>query len=194
MNTIRAKRCLAGVVLSIACVSANAESQFGLGAQLSPQDGITIYFPIKADGGILLEPFFSYRSEKFSESIDGEHVFSSKFTVHEIGMGIFGSRVVSETLDLYYGARVGFINMKNTNTNYQTTSTLATKTKGDGYIIQPTVGAAYRAASNVSFALEVALNYTSVDTSEDSDFTFSTSDRTSKFVDTRSSFVVRYMF
>ncbi|MBI3774133.1 MAG: hypothetical protein HY273_01030 [Gammaproteobacteria bacterium] len=194
MKVVHTKRCLAGVVLSLACVSASAESQFGLGAQLTPQDGITVYLPIKADAGILIEPFFAYRSEKSSMSTDGQDEISSKFTVREIGIGIFGSRAVSETLDMYYGARIGFINVKNTDTDYQSTPTQTVTYTGDGYVIQPTVGAAYRVTPNVSFALEVALNYTNVDTSEDSNFSSSTTDRTNTFVNTRSSFVARYMF
>lgn len=195
MNINYSKRCMAGFVLSFVCASASAESQFGLGTQLSPQDGITIFLPIKADGGILLEPFFAYNSRSTSASFNGQDLGSDKFTVRTIGVGIFGSQAASETFAVYYGARVGLISVKATNTDYQASPTETFTTTGDGYVIQPTIGASYRATANVSFAVEVALNYSKVDTSETFNLQPGSSfDETVKFTNTRSAFVARYMF
>lgn len=128
-------------LLAIAALSSVASAHaadFGVGANIG-SDSSTIYAPINLSEGFRIEPYLSaYKSDYDNAS----------YRRSELGAGFFKLEKTSNQTDVYWGARVGYIDGRDTD-----------KEDFDGYSVAPVLGFEYFPVKNFSVGGEVAVEY-----------------------------------
>jgi hypothetical protein len=153
----------------------------GLGVAVQSDDS-RIYVPIDFGDAWRLEPSVRYLHSK-SSSGGG----SFKNESFELGVGAFALLPLHESVRLYYGARLAYIEAETTDTSFGSRNSI----KADGYRISPTVGFEYLINKHISIGGEAEWFYADVDSSPDDGF-FYGADQKSQGTDTR--LVVRVRF
>jgi hypothetical protein len=139
------KRLLLPAVLAL--LPAVASADIGLGASLRDSDP-TLYLPIEPDEILRIEPFFAWSDQDVSGPVD---VSTESLT---IGVGLFRKLEIHDRTRVYFGARVGFSQLKQTSSD-----PAAADLDGDGYAIEPTLGIEYRIVDQVAVSFEALLYY-----------------------------------
>ena len=146
----------------------------GLGVSIKPGE-TAVYLPIKVSEFYKVEPFIEY-SKNSSELIsphspdsqnDDADSQNDDYSTRAIGVGLFRSKEMGQSANLYYGLRASFTKVKSRRQNKSsytygdTTEITINKTRGSerGFILSPTVGVAYSFAQQFVLALEAQLNF-----------------------------------
>ena len=159
-----------------ACAVPTWAADVGIGVSAESNDS-TIYVPIDFGDTWRLEPFVNYSKTKIKS--DGGD--SLKSETLRIGTGVFGARSLGESLRLYYGGRLSYLE---TETPLYTNAFGTVYDDGDGYCIAPTLGFEYAFNDHVSLGGEAEWFYEDVD--------FGREDHTRTGTDTR--LILRFRF
>lgn len=182
------------VLLSSNMVSAQ-EGKFGLGIDVDDQ--LRIYMPI-AIGNMIVEPMLLIVNNDRTSS-DSSFQSNMDTKRKELGIGIFATKNLSNSTDIYYGARLGYIASEG---SYWTSSSFGfplttSKSEEDGYFIAPTLGVQYHLSKDFTVGLDLSIFYSDVDgtsTNLSSGSVTSRSDTESSGYATRSKVILRYYF
>jgi len=178
---------LIGVLVTLSASPSVADkTSFGIGAAVN--DGVNIYFPIKTEH-LLIEPTLAYIKTK-NETTD-PFSFNSEDESIKVGVGIFKNDSVLKDIDIYYGARIGYIKSE-----HQISPAIAGTpfiNKSNGYFIAPTIGAAYYLIDKFSIGLDVSINYANSH-GDVTNGSSGTSDTSSTTTQTAAEIIVRYHF
>lgn len=147
------KRLLALVSLAIAAPVWSAD--IGVGVSVKSNDH-TIYVPIDINDTFRIEPLVRY-SKDTSES-DGAR---TRHETLEIGAGLFKLYPLTESIHIYYGGRLSYLNLES-ELNYPA-SMVSSNTSADGYRIAPTLGFEYFFNKHVSIGGEAQWFYSDLE-------------------------------
>lgn len=161
------------VALMAAAASQAQAAEFGVGVSVQSDDS-WIYVPIDLTPSFRLEPSVRYRDGK-SESVNPDSFLGSQITTtvtsdsktYELGLGIFGLKQVGESVRVYFGGRIAYIDSESKvrivtdfgnfdDEDMQDAS-------DDGYRISPTLGFEYSFNRNVSIGAEAEWFYQDID-------------------------------
>ena len=172
----------------ISSPSFSEELTFGLGAGVD--DGLKIYLPINIEQ-LLIEPTLFIASRN-NETKDDVSESKDNVDVIELGVGVFKNEQTILNTHIYYGSRLGYIEVKRKEAFLNSTSS----SKQKGYFIAPTIGIEYFLTNKFSVGLDVAFTYSRVDGKEADAFgSFTvTSDTKSTEYNTLTEIIVRYRF
>ncbi|HEY7640219.1 MAG TPA: hypothetical protein VH814_10875 [Steroidobacteraceae bacterium] len=148
-------------------------ANFGVGVSVQSNDA-WIYAPIDVTPAFRIEPsirFVSLDSESQTQSSDfGLPVTTSvksETDQREFAIGLFGKSSIAESVRLYYGARVAYIDDE---TKQRITTTFGTvedvvelESSQDGYRISPTLGFEYLINEHFSLGGEAEWFYQDID-------------------------------
>ena len=171
-------------------------TQTGMGAVIGSTSGL--FLPIAA-GELFIEPSVSFRkNETDSTTISNIARSGRKSRTVTLGVGLFKNKLVAEKVFLYYGARIGLVKRKITETTAPTSilSASSSTISDDGFFISPTVGAQYYFVPQFSAGLDLALQFSKTDgkealTAGGITVTANTKDTSSS---TTATVIVRYLF
>jgi hypothetical protein len=145
-------------LVTLACLACTAPAwaaDVGVGISAKSNDS-TIYVPIDFGNAWRLEPFVNYVQAK-QELAAGPSVDSHTL---RIGTGVFALQPLGESLQLYFGGRLSYLDVE----AEQFSSITGTVTsKGDGYRVSPTLGFEYSFNKHVSLGGEAEWFYEDVD-------------------------------
>jgi len=148
------------LVLMLATGNA-AAAEYGVGLSAKSDNGL-VYFPIDVSPRFRIEPDFRYSTEDVqSNSVPGVPTATAGDTeILEIGTGVFGASLSKESIRIYYGARIGYLDVKIMNTI--SADGLPPRRIVDnryGYRIAPTLGFEYLFNQHFTLGGEVAYFY-----------------------------------
>lgn len=159
-NVTLAASALAAALI-IAAPAANANVDVGVGVDVT--NTTTVYVPIRVSS-FRIEPEIDYLSNSTAGVFSSGVQAPSTTRTQRTGVGLYLVSHTHESLDLYYGIRIGLISSRTSTTN----GTVATNTtsSGGGHYYAPTIGAEYFFAKQVSlgFAASLTRTQTSTDT------------------------------
>jgi hypothetical protein len=152
---------LAAIAITAGAPGVSTATDVGIGLSIKSNDA-TIYVPIDVSAAFRIEPSISYSENKTE----------SGFTITEntninLGVGFFGKSQVVDSIEVYYGGRVAYIESKaesSTSLPFPASSSV----KSDGYRIAPTLGFQYFFNDHISLGGEVAWAHTDLDNVESS--------------------------
>lgn len=167
------KRTTLSIALLAGCSSPVLAANFGVGVSVQSNDA-WIYAPIDVTPAFRIEPsirFVSLDSESQTQSSDfGLPVTTSvksETDQREFAIGLFGKSSIAESVRLYYGARVAYIDDE---TKQRITTTFGTvedvvelESSQDGYRISPTLGFEYLINEHFSLGGEAEWFYQDID-------------------------------
>lgn len=176
-------------------------ADFGIGISVQSDDS-WIYMPIDFSPRFRIEPSIRFVDSE-SESSQPGSFSTTNITVRtqsdalEIGLGVFGLAAIADSVRMYYGGRISYIDSKTTQTittrfaNF--TDVDSEKSSQDGYRIAPTLGFEYLFSDHFSIGGEAEWYYQKLD----ADFTLSSggvarAEADSNGTDTR--LIVRFRF
>ena len=178
-------------------------ADFGLGVSVQSNDA-WIYAPIDITPAFRLEPsirYFDGESESQARSLSVfrpvESTVTSDATTYELAIGAFGLAPIGESVRVYYGARVAYVDSDQQLRivtdlgGFQDVS--EEEFSSDGYRISPTLGFEYHLSKRFSIGGEAEWFYQDIDherSGTDSDATNGSSK--SSGTDTR--LIVRFKF
>jgi len=148
------KRLLALASLAIAAPVWSAD--FGVGVSAKSNDS-TIYVPIDINDSFRVEPLVRY-SKDTSVFAGGR----SKYETYEIGTGLFKLYPLTESIHIYYGGRLSYLNLK-AETNFQAPVVDFNRSSSDGYRIAPTLGFEYFFKKHLSIGGEAQWYYSDLE-------------------------------
>jgi len=186
------KRVILVLLMSVFLVStANAmDVGFGMGFSNSYYDnwGATVYVPLNIAPSFRLEPYLMYAdNEVDSTSSSGASGYS--FSEMELGVGAFGIRKINPSTQLYFGAKLSYINIEAD--DFSTGGSYSSD--GDGYQIAPTLGFEYFFNENISLGGEASWFYANIDTDDYDSFSGYSSDSV-EATGTATEVILRYYF
>jgi hypothetical protein len=155
-----------------ACSSHALAADFGVGVSVQSDDA-WIYAPIDVTPGFRIEPSLRFVSSE-SESQTQSSSFGSPTTTvkskgdqRELAVGLFGKAPIGESVRLYYGARVAYIDVE---TKLRIVTRFASfddlveeESSMDGYRISPTLGFEYLINEHFSLGGEAEWFYQDLD-------------------------------
>jgi hypothetical protein len=206
----------------------HAEDGWGIGAGLDGNGG-SIYVPIRVSSWFI-EPRLSY--SRFKDKDDGGGTYTVTYsdpldpgysrteevqlelerTTVELGVGVFGTDRLLDAMEIYYGARAGYVKNKQVNeytsvsADDDSVSTYSDEQERNqsGYFIAPALGVQYFFHARFSVGIEVALRYEKLTGDDDSNGTSvsdvgtgngsNSGDAETVSFDTRTHAVIRAMF
>jgi hypothetical protein len=151
MKKLVALACMAGASPAWA-----ADVTVGVGVSAKSNDS-TIYAPIDFGEKFRLEPLV--RHSKTKTEIGG---LETKSETLQIGAGFFGLMPLAESVRIYYGARLSYLDFKGQSIT-AAPSPFVSEVNGDGYRISPTFGFEYAFNKHLSIGGEAEWFYESVD-------------------------------
>ena len=170
-------------------------AEVGIGVSIDSDDS-AIFVPIDLSSvAIRLEPFVEYSS---FERKSGEETTS--IDAKALGIGIFGTRQISENLLFYYGGRLAYVEdesvLRSTLVSpiglFQPTA-LDARNKSDGYMVRPSMGIEYYPLESFSIGLEIGLEYTDIE-GESSTTGLPLQQTRTERTETHTSVILRYLF
>jgi hypothetical protein len=168
--------------ITLACLMCAAvpawAADVGVGISAKSNDS-TIYVPIDFGNAWRLEPFVNYAK---TEQNYGAGIGSVDSRSLRIGTGVFALQPLGESLQLYFGGRLSYLDVESA--QFSTIGGSITN-KGDGYRIAPTLGFEYSFNKHVSLGGEAEWFYEDVELDNNND-------RTSNGTDTR--LILRFRF
>ena len=166
------KRALSLALLA-ACSSQVDAADFGVGVSVQSNDA-WIYAPIDVTPGFRIEP-----SMRLVSAETESHTQSSSFGLpittsvksdtdqYELAVGLFGKTALGESVRLYYGARVAYIDNQTQQriaTSFGTIEDVVEQESSlDGYRISPTLGFEYLINEHFSLGGEAEWFYQDLD-------------------------------
>jgi len=180
---------VAFMVLSVVSMP-QAMASIGLGVSLTG-DGQAIYFPIKANNGLLIEPYISYSS--FNNDNEWHEIDNKD---QAVGIGVMKSVANQQPLQFYYGIRLAAI--KGEDKFQDIYHRIKSKTKTTGYSLAPTIGFEYPIMDNFSLSGEASYYFSKekhvmTETYNSYGNSFSR-ESTSRSRSTETKLIFRYMF
>ena len=175
---------------------ASRNTRYGIGVALD--DSLKIYMPINV-GGMMIEPSLVIISDE-SSLHDNEYKQNYTYDVFELSVGLFKNKRVYENTDLYYGVRLGYVEIKNESSADDVSVGYYSESESneDGYFIVPTIGAEYYISNNFSLGLDIGLRYEKTDGKETYVSSFSSvvsvAETDDDSIITQAEIVVRYRF
>ena len=166
------KRALS-IALLAACSSHAFAADFGVGVSVQSNDA-WIYAPIDVTPGFRIEPsirFVSAESESQTQSssfgLPIATSVKSESDQRELAVGLFGKAPLGESVRLYYGARVAYIDNQTKQriaTSFGTIEDVVEQESSlDGYRISPTLGFEYLINEHFSLGGEAEWFYQDLD-------------------------------
>lgn len=134
-------------------------ADFGIGLSVKSSD-TTIYVPIEISPAFRVEPSVSY-----SETKQASGNTTTKSTNTNVGAGLFGKSQVADSIELYYGGRIAYVESK-AESSTALPFPASVSVKSDGYRIAPTLGFQYFFNEHISLGGEVAWAHTDLDNVE----------------------------
>jgi len=167
------KRAALTLALLAGCSSHVLAADFGVGVSVQSNDA-WIYAPIDVTPGFRIEPsirFFDSDSESQTQSSSfGVPITTSVKSAaeqREFAVGLFGKAPVGESVRLYYGARVAYIDnetKQRITTSFGSVADVAEQESSqDGYRISPTLGFEYLINQRFSLGGEAEWFYQDLD-------------------------------
>ena len=171
MKNVSAVACLA------LCATSAVAADYGIGVSAKSDDA-WIYAPIDITPGFRLEPSIRFSSSRQNSSQVTSGTTSSiqvdsNFKTHqrEFALGAFGLTAVTDSLRLYYGARVAYVDYETRSSSTVTSRFLSStfvdtdesKQSQDGYRVSPTLGFEYLINKRFSIGGEAEWFYLDVD-------------------------------
>jgi len=134
------------------------ETAHGLGAEIN--DYLTIYLPIKLEN-YLIEPSISFNTRDNS-SINSAESNENDYEEAKIGVGIYKIKTITNSTNLYYGMRIGYVNQEY---NYSSVTTFENKTESEsqGYFVAPTLGIEHNLSKIISIGIDASFLHTNTD-------------------------------
>lgn len=200
MRTLCTAACLA------LCSTSALAADFGIGISARSDDA-WIYAPINIGKNFRIEPSIRYVSNESSTTQRSDRSLDDTYKQEvdslEFGVGVFRLLKIAESAQLYFGARVAYVDFESTvddTVTYFPGYSVAThsKTSQDGYRIGPTVGFEYLFGEHFSIGGEAS--YTFLDVEGESKHTVEDSlsttriDTEQKTNGTQTQLIVRYRF
>lgn len=146
---------------SAAFASTASAADVGIGVSFSDQQ--TIYVPIELNNNMRLEPFFSRSDDEVSTHV-GTTTITNESSSMLIGAGFFGKmKGGSPNLQMYFGGRLGLIQIDETSTTCGTTTCTSVSSDGSGFVIAPTAGMEYAFDKKFVVGGEVSVFYNDVE-------------------------------
>jgi hypothetical protein len=195
------KRALSLALLA-ACSSQVNAADFGVGVSVQSNDA-WIYAPIDVTPGFRIEPSIRLVSAE-TESQTQSSSFGLPITTsvksdtdqYELAVGLFGKTALAESVRLYYGARVAYINNETKQriaTSFGTSEDVTEQDSSlDGYRISPTIGFEYLINEHFSLGGEAEWFYQDLDSDISQDEVAGTANLKSNGTATR--LIVRFTF
>jgi len=161
------------LALLAACTSQVHAADFGVGVSVQSNDA-WIYAPIDVTPGFRIEPSIRLVSAE-TESQTQSSSFGLPITTsvksdtdqYELAVGLFGKTALAESVRLYYGARVAYINNETKQriaTSFGTSEDVTEQDSSlDGYRISPTLGFEYLINEHFSLGGEAEWFYQDLD-------------------------------
>jgi len=165
---------------------------YGLGAEIN--DYLTIYLPIKSEN-YLIEPSISFNTRDNS-SINSAESNENDYEEVKIGVGIYKIKTITNSTNLYYGMRLGYVTQES---NYSSVNTLfenKTESKSQGYFVAPTLGIEHNLSKIISIGIDASFLHSNTDGKRtDSTITSSVTSNTKNTESiTKAVVVMRYYF
>jgi len=195
------KRALSLALLA-ACSSQVNAADFGVGVSVQSNDA-WIYAPIDVTPRFRIEPSIRLVSAE-TESQTQSSSFGLPITTsvksdtdqYELAVGLFGKTALAESVRLYYGARVAYINNETKQriaTSFGTSEDVTEQDSSlDGYRISPTLGFEYLINEHFSLGGEAEWFYQDLDSDISQDEVAGTANLKSNGTATR--LIVRFTF
>lgn len=166
------KRAVSLALLAI-CSSPVLAADFGVGVSVQSNDA-WIYAPIDITPGLRIEPsirFLDSESESQTQSssfgLPITTSFKSASDQRELAVGVFGKSSLGESVRLYYGARVAYLDNETKLrivTSFGTVEDVSEEESSlDGYRISPTLGFEYLINEHFSIGGEAEWFYQDLD-------------------------------
>jgi hypothetical protein len=150
------------VALAAGSMQAASAAEFGLGVSVQSDDSI-IYAPIDINKQFRVEPSIRYQKNEF-ESGTGLDLETETL---ELAVGLFGLTGVSESLRIYYGGRLAYIDQESdslVNSIVGGNIFAARSTQeADGFRISPTLGFEYLINDRFSIGGEAEYFFQDID-------------------------------
>jgi hypothetical protein len=151
------KRLVALACLAAAAPAWSADVTVGVGVSAKSNDP-TIYVPIDFGEKFRIEPLV--RHSKAKTNIYG---LQTKSETLQIGAGFFGLMPLAESVRIYYGARLSYLDFEGQSVNVQGPFQFVTDVEGDGYRVAPTFGFEYAFNKHLSIGGEAEWFYENFD-------------------------------
>jgi hypothetical protein len=189
--------------LTLAGTQVAGAADVGLGVSVQSNDS-WIYVPIDIGTKVRLEPSLRYfegdSTSEVHQSFLGSQVqttIKSESKTYELALGVFGLTDVLESVRIYYGARLAYVDTKSevrmSEQFGNTVDRTLEETKSDGYRISPTLGFEYFLTKRFSLGGEAEWSYQDVD-SEHSETAVPRAKADSKSSGTDTRLIARYRF
>ena len=149
------------IVALVLCASAVPAwaADVGVGVSIESNDS-TIYVPIDFGDSFRVEPFVNFSKTKHSS-----YGNQSSVETLQIGTGLFALKPLGDSIRLYYGGRLSYLDLESTANYFGGNSYYYDSREGRGYRVAPTLGVEYSFNSHLSFGAEAAWFYQDVDDS-----------------------------
>jgi hypothetical protein len=161
----------AAAFLVAALVASNAiAAEYGVGLSAKSDNGL-IYFPIDVSPKFRVEPHFRYSTDDTRRAETDPPTVTlagQRAETFEIGAGLFGLGLPKESLRVYYGARVGYVNVHTVLKIDTGPVTIRDADTDEGYRIAPTFGFEYLFNEHFTLGGEVAYFYQHLEGDESS--------------------------
>lgn len=146
------------VAVGLALCSTNVlAADFGLGVSAKSDDGI-VYAPIDISKSFRIEPSVRYASSE-SRTEDDDSVQKLKSEDLEVGIGVFGLKQVTDAAQIYFGARLAYVDSEELYDYFTPHYHIISDTDLDGYRIGPTVGFEYSFGQHFSVGGEASYSF-----------------------------------
>jgi hypothetical protein len=187
------------ILLMIVGILSNSTmaAEYGIGVGFG-QNANTIYIPIKLSPDITLEPYITVGKDSSKSTLTAAPNYpyfnnatsSSSSSYAGYGLGVFAKRGVTDSGEIFGGARLAYVKSKQTDqSNGNTFTDQNITSEYTGYILAPTVGVEYFFQKNISMGAEVSAAYSNIkskyDTPNYSTESRGTSTRTSTMISLR---------
>jgi len=148
----------------------------------------SIHFPFVLSPTFRLEPEIGYFRAKDVQELNNDKIEDTA-TQWRVGIGIFPQSVLKSST-LYYGARVGYVNLNLKEEETFQGITSIDEATASGFFVAPAMGGEYYFSNSFSLGAEVQLFYAKLST----DVKNSQVDITTNLINTRGLVFVRFYF
>lgn len=165
MRTLYTAACLA------LCSTSVLAADFGIGVSARSDDA-WIYAPINISQNFRIEPSIRYVSNEYSTTqqsgVSVADTYSQETESLEFGVGVFRLVKIAESAQLYFGARVAYVDFESTvddTVTYFPGYSVAAHSESsqDGYRIGPTIGFEYLFGEHFSIGGEASYTFLDIE-------------------------------
>jgi hypothetical protein len=150
------------IAIALACIAGAspawaADVTVGVGVAAKSNDS-TIYVPIDFGEKFRIEPLVRHSKSKFEAA-----GYESKSETLQVGAGFFGLMPLAESVRIYYGARLSYLDFEGQSINPLGPFPFVSQVEGDGYRASPTFGFEYAFNKHLSIGGEAEWFYEDLD-------------------------------